>query len=159
MESPTPPPPPPPPLDHHHHHHQSAAERSEIALVGILAPCCRFGAPLFGVRLGGGICPLALLSGAIFASAIIVNIHSKRGYKVKSPITSNRPYLSTARDQILSNPLQIPASPVGGGGGGGGGGYRMSFITTATLILSYEIISDYTLYGKLNVTLDRCIAR
>ena len=32
--------------------HQS--ERSEFTLVGILVPCCRFGAPLFGVRWGGG---------------------------------------------------------------------------------------------------------
>ena len=52
------------------------------------------------------------------STCTIVNIHSRRGYNVKSPIMSNRPYLNTS---CRSNPLLIPASPVRGGGGGGGG--------------------------------------
>ena len=54
------------------------------------------------------------------STCTIVNIHSRRGYNVKSPIMSNRPYLNTS---CWSNIVKSPPNPgiarTGGGGGGG----------------------------------------
>ena len=56
------------------------------------------------------------------STCTIVNIHSRRGYNVKSPIMSNRPYLNTScRSNIVKSPPKPGIARTGGGGGGGGG--------------------------------------
>ena len=57
------------------------------------------------------------------STCTIVNIHSSRGYNVKSSIMSNRPYLNTScRSNIVKSPPNPGIARTGGGGGGGGGG-------------------------------------
>ena len=59
---------------------------------------------------------------------------------------SNRPYLSTARGQTLSNPPLIPTSPVRGGGGGGGGVPDVTdkCIIHIYIILTYSTLQDWS---------------
>ena len=52
------------------------------------------------------------------STCTIVNIHSRRGYNVKSPIVSNRPYLNTScRSNIVKSPPNPGIARTGGGGG------------------------------------------
>ena len=57
------------------------------------------------------------------STCTIVNIHSRRGYNVKSLIMSNRSYLNTScRSNIFKSPPNSGIARTGGGGGGVPGG-------------------------------------
>ena len=59
------------------------------------------------------------------STCTIVNIHSRRGYNVKSPIMSNRPYLNmSGRSNIVKSPPNPGIAHAGGGGGGGCTGWH-----------------------------------
>ena len=52
------------------------------------------------------------------STCTIVNIHSRRGYNVKSPIMSSRPYLNmSGRSNIVKSPPNPGIAHAGGGGG------------------------------------------
>ena len=61
----------------------------------------------------------------------------------------NRPYLSTARGQILSNPLTNPNIARTGGGGGGGGGGGVPDVTDKCIIHIYIILLERTVLFRI----------
>ena len=65
------------------------------------------------------------------STCTIVNIHSRRGYNVKSPIMSNRPYLKMSG---RSNIVKSPPNP-GIAHGGRGGVYRVALISANNMMV------------------------
>ena len=67
------------------------------------------------------------------STCTIVNIHSRRGYNVKSPIMSNHPYLNTS---CRSNIVKSPSNPgIACAGGGGGGGVVLALISANSMMV------------------------